>query len=615
MKLISSQYIKWRFIRIPLCVFIVGIILTIIIFKSLEKREGKINQARFENLKQQVENSIQEHINIYDNALHGGLGLFAASKSVEPDEWRAYVESIKISDRYPGIMGMGVAFRVLDKDLQAFTDSHNPQLEFPIEIKSIDQQYHDEHFIVTYIEPYKNNAPARGLDLGSEKDRLSAAILARDTGQGKATELLHLLQLQNKDELGFLYFLPLYEKNQTLKTAEARRKAHIGFIYAAFSVKDFFKNVLTNASDEIDIDVYNGNSTQEKDWLFCKDGFIKSSFEYINPINLGGKTFTLVFNKSADFKSASKTNIFLITFLSFFMTTAVSIIFFLISVELHQRKIITLEIKEQLELSNQKLIQSQKMEAVGQLASDITHDFNNILGGIIGYASMIKSSAAENSTFLKYADRILLSANLGSALMKDLLTFARKDSSKKSSIQVNHVIEDSLKMVGAALQKNIHTTLSLSPKLWTIEADASQLTQVILNLCINARDAMPDGGLIHISTENTLVKSSPWPHINIKPGAYVHISVQDTGSGIPLEIREKIFEAFFTTKGEGKGTGLGLSMVASIIEDHHGKIFLDNEIKKGTLFHILLPVASPIGSDDSDHPEKLLTNDAPIAAR
>lgn len=609
-----SPYLQWKLVKIPLLLLIAGVLLSGLIVYSLLQKQSEIDRIHFDNLVQEVEQLIHERIRIYDNALRGGVGLFAASAEVLPEEWKAYVESLKITERYPGIQGMGVIFKVDDKDLTNFQSYKNPQLEFPIDIQALDHNPLKEHFIITYIEPYEKNKQARGLDIASEETRRTAALKARDSGNASVTEIIDLLQLFGENKKGFLYYLPLYQNKAVLDTLELRQKAHTGFIYAPFSARLFFKNILDQVSNEIDVDIYNSNDISEKNWIYSKDSTNEDDNEKISSIKLADKVFTLTINRSPLFKKSMHYNSWLIFFLSLLMTISVSIIIFLVQLELQQRKIITAEIENKLQITNQKLMQSQKMEAIGQLVSGITHDFNNVLSCITAYASLIKSSAPEQSSFLKYSENILLSADLGAAFMKDLLTFTRKSSSEKKTVQVNTVIKDTLKIAAVALKKNVTTDIHLEPDLWTIQADASQLTQVILNLCINARDAMSQGGQITITTHNRVLREEAWNDIPIQPGCYVHIEVQDTGPGIPVEIRQKIFEPFFTTKGEGKGTGLGLSMVASIIEDHGGKIFLDPHILHGTLFHILLPVASTVAKVD-DPTAKLLTSEAPMAAK
>ncbi|MBP6671565.1 MAG: PAS domain S-box protein [Bacteroidetes bacterium] len=247
------------------------------------------------------------------------------------------------------------------------------------------------------------------------------------------------------------------------------------------------------------------------------------------------------------------------------------------------------DISEQKILQKQ-LIQSQKMEGIGTLAAGIAHDFNNILGIIMGYAALIESHKDNHLKFVSIIDTMTKSCMRGASLVKQLLTFARKTSTNFTSVNISETIIDLSKLLSETFPKSITISVNLTAELPLINADATQLHQVLLNLCVNARDAMTKGGTLTISTE--LVDSNaierPIPKTNAV--RYIKICVNDTGHGIPREIMDRIFEPFFTTKEIGKGTGLGLSVVFGIIEGHDGAIFVDSEPEKGTTFTIYLPV-------------------------
>lgn len=240
----------------------------------------------------------------------------------------------------------------------------------------------------------------------------------------------------------------------------------------------------------------------------------------------------------------------------------------------------------------EQLLHSQKMESVGALAGGIAHNFNNLLTAILGYAELLMEYSDLDNDSKHRVKNIESSARKAGVLVSKLLSFARRDTSEVLPLNLNDIINDSVKLLEGVLDKRIGLKTTLDNSIPTIEADPSQLEQVIMNLMVNARDAMPDGGLITITTRTADVKRDRFDMPTyITPGRYVLLTISDTGCGIPKEITNRIFEPFFTTKEKGKGTGLGLATVYGIIKDHKGYITVQSEVDKGTTFDIYLPVS------------------------
>lgn len=238
----------------------------------------------------------------------------------------------------------------------------------------------------------------------------------------------------------------------------------------------------------------------------------------------------------------------------------------------------------------QQLLQTQKLESIGLMASGIAHDFNNILAAIIPNAELIKISTEEINPNYKRAEIIERSAHRASEIAQRLLTFTRQsDHRNYEPIFLNKVIEDSLDLLEHSIADKIEIVKNFESDLRLIYADEAQVQQIIMNLLLNAADAMPNGGKIEINTEN--YKISEFYQIgSLDPGEYVRLVIKDNGSGIPLEIMSKIFDPFFTTKDIGKGTGLGLSVVYGIVKGLNGHIEVFSKIEEGTHFDIYLPV-------------------------
>ena len=237
-----------------------------------------------------------------------------------------------------------------------------------------------------------------------------------------------------------------------------------------------------------------------------------------------------------------------------------------------------------------QLRQSQKLESLGTLAAGIAHDFNNILGILLGYTSVLPKQHEQPEKFAHSVATMTAAVKRGASMVRQLLTFARKTDVEIISVSINEMIVELSKLLNETLPKTIAIKLSLYDDLPIINADASQIHQVLLNLCVNARDAMPKGGTLSLSTsvvENRQI-SGYFPNASFSH--YVQIRLSDTGIGMDSETRERIFEPFFTTKELGKGTGLGLSVVFGVVKSHQGFINVESEVGYGTTFTIYLPV-------------------------
>jgi signal transduction histidine kinase/ActR/RegA family two-component response regulator len=236
-----------------------------------------------------------------------------------------------------------------------------------------------------------------------------------------------------------------------------------------------------------------------------------------------------------------------------------------------------------------KLMRAQRMENIGQLASGIAHDLNNILAPLTISVDLLGLSQMEPSNPVLLAT---MQANLkrGIDLVKQILTFARGLESQRQMVQLGTIIDELVKLFQETFPRSITVEMSVPKTLWLVDADPTQMHQVLTNLCVNARDAMPHGGQLRITARNQRLEEQEAGQIpELTPGAYVVLEVEDTGMGIPADIRAKIFDPFFTTKEVGKGTGLGLSTSQDIIKNHGGTIRLESEVGTGTRFTLYLP--------------------------
>ena len=245
--------------------------------------------------------------------------------------------------------------------------------------------------------------------------------------------------------------------------------------------------------------------------------------------------------------------------------------------------------RNRLELEGQ-LHQAQKMESIGRLAGGVAHDYNNMLSVILGYAELSLAQAAPGSTMHDNLGEILDAARRSAAITRQLLAFARKQTMEPQVLDLNATVEGMLKILQRLIGEDLELRWLPGDDLWPVHLDPSQVDQLLANLCINARDAIAQGGTILIETENcTLDDEYCRHHAGCRPGDHVRLAVGDTGCGIDAQTKDKIFEPFFTTKSPGQGTGLGLSTVYGIVTQNGGIIDVYSEVGKGTTFSIYLP--------------------------
>ena len=234
--------------------------------------------------------------------------------------------------------------------------------------------------------------------------------------------------------------------------------------------------------------------------------------------------------------------------------------------------------------------QAQKMEAIGQLAAGVAHDFNNLLTAMNGFAEMIQFELEPDDPIQELAGKIRHSGESAAELVRQLLAFSRKQLIEPKVLNLNTLVENMSKILERLIQENISLEAKLAPGLWLVKVDPAQIEQVIVNLAVNARDAMTHGGQLTIETVNVVLDDDyTTQHLEVQPGEYVMLTIRDTGQGMSQKIQEHIFEPFFTTKEMGKGTGLGLATIFGVVKQSGGDIWVQSEEGSGTTFKIYLP--------------------------
>ncbi len=238
--------------------------------------------------------------------------------------------------------------------------------------------------------------------------------------------------------------------------------------------------------------------------------------------------------------------------------------------------------------TEEQLRRSQKMDALGKLTGGIAHDFNNMLGVILGYGELLKSKLDDDSRLMHYVDQINMAGNRARTLTSKLLAFSRNQPAEKKVWNINSILAEDRHMLEKTLTAKVDLVLELSPSLWNVCINRDSFSDAILNMAINAMHAMPEGGSLVIKTENKVLSETSPHALPVSPGDYIQISLIDTGEGMTADIREKVFEPFFSTK-QDKGTGLGLSQVYGFVKQSQGDIQIESEPGSGTRISIYLP--------------------------
>jgi two-component system cell cycle sensor histidine kinase/response regulator CckA len=273
----------------------------------------------------------------------------------------------------------------------------------------------------------------------------------------------------------------------------------------------------------------------------------------------------------------------------------------------HSILVINTDVTEKKRMESQ-FLRAQRMESIGTLAGGIAHDLNNVLSPILMAIDMLQLKTTDEAS-KRWLDVLRTNAQRGADMVRQVLSFARGVEGERVSLQPKHLIKEMVKILRETLPKSIEISFHIPNDLWIISADATQINQVLMNLCVNARDAMPEGGSISIKAENVFVDENyARMHLEAKPGRFVIISVSDTGPGMSPEIQSRIFEPFFTTKEMTKGTGLGLSTALTIVKSHGGFINVYSELHKGSQFSLYLPAIEKPGGIDS----AVLQTDLPL---
>jgi len=611
-------------VGIPLaCVFF----LTIGLFAWVNATEQSGIRAEFEERSKKAGISVQSKLDAALHRVHSLADLYTAV----PDADRATFSTFarRTLELNPGIHSLSWNPRVSGRDRDEF-ESQARASGYPgfriVEKgpggKPAPAAAREEYIVVLHAEPPGSDGIPAGYDIASDPRGRAALRRASETGRPSATGRVHLVR-EKGDEDGVLIFIPVYSSGQAPSGMEDRRRDLRGFAIGAIRVKEIFREALDPHVDpNVRVEVRDEAAPESERVLWAS---VPSTPDAATPaerdprglvesgrIDVGGRAWSIVCRATAPYLVHAHTWRPWITLAGGMLFMGLLAAFLLVvtgqaviierfgaerAAELSaanlslQREIdVRKQAQEELVRKESELRQAQKMEAVGRLAGGIAHDFNNLLTAILGYGNLMDAKLGAASPLREELAEILKAGARATDLTRQLLAFSRRQILVPKVLDLNTVVGDMGNILRRLIGEHIELITRAQPDLGRVRADRSQVEQVIMNLAINARDAMPKGGRLILETRDAdLDAHYAETHPEVHPGPYVMLAVTDTGQGMDVETLAKIFEPFFTTKERGKGTGLGLSTVYGIVKQSGGHIGVYSEPGQGSVFKVYLP--------------------------
>jgi signal transduction histidine kinase/CheY-like chemotaxis protein len=609
----AARITRW----IPPAILAAGLlatgVTTVITWRSAELR----SRLTFEHATEIELRTVEDQFRTYTALLRGGAGLFAANNdTVTLAEFRAYVQRIEFQGLYPGFLGIGFTPTLPAAERERFAARAealgvaNFRVRPPTDNPMISP--------VLFAEPPNpRNQAAIGFDVMSDPVRRDMVERARDTGRPAASARIQLVQeIDANKQAGFLVAMPVYAGGPVPADLVGRREKFLGFVFGAFRADDLFGSILSaEAEEDAAFAVYDG-APGEATLLHRSAGAPSAAAGRLKRearLELGGRTWTVLFEQRISPRRVSPLpEIWLVCGGGLFATALLAFAAF------RQRRIqdeigrLNTSLEARVEARTRELRaaadslrqagaerarmeealrQSQKMEAVGQLTGGLAHDFNNLLAGISGSLEMIETRVGQGRAkdVGKYIAAAQGAARRAAALTHRLLAFSRRQTLAPKAIDANRLVDGMLDLIQRTVGPSVEIRHVGADGLWPALADPSQLENALLNLCINARDAMPDGGRITIETDNRWIDRPQAAALDVPEGPYLALCVSDTGTGMTPEVVARAFEPFFTTKPMGEGTGLGLSMIYGFAKQSGGQVRITSSVGVGTTACIYLP--------------------------
>jgi signal transduction histidine kinase len=453
------------------------------------------------------------------------------------------------------------------------------------------------YFPVYPLLPLDVGEATIGYDMGSSPVRLEAIERSLATGALSASARVDLIQERSAGEYGFLIFSPLF--TDTEKGAHTADQL-LGFVTGVFRISNIVNDVEGQLTqEEISLTLRDITAPPESQELYTlvpqtNGSVVAGAFarifqpaDHVEGFSIGGRYWEITASALPAYM-ADKPPVAALMILAAGLFLALGATAYLIVRQIHSERIRGEQ--ERRALAENQLIRSQKLEAIGQLVGGIAHDFNNLLTSIIGYGELALSEMRAETPVSKYIRVILQSSDKGKGLIRKLLSFSRNQPTHAEPRALQPLVENIMLMLQPVMTARIHMSLEAEPDLPPVSVDSTSFDQLLVNLCVNARDAISGAGQIRIGLSRARLDGRCLACGEPINGDWVMLSVADTGSGMAPSVQAQMFKPFFTTKEDGKGTGLGLPIINNVLHGCRGHILVDSAPGKGTTFKLLFPI-------------------------
>ncbi len=593
------------------------------IFATLESNRHDMEAFRFADGAQEASAAIRQRMTTYVDALYGGVSLFAASEKVTRDEWRRYVDSLHLDDRYPGINGIGYISIVRPDELDSFLAEVRADgfpdfaiRDVPNVAKPPVDPAGDARYIITYIEPISINREAVGLDVSSETNRQDAAQSARDYGVPRITDRIILVQ-DGRHRPGFLLYVPIYRNDAPHDTVHARRMNFKGWIYAPFIAENFFRGVLGNRADSLELTVFEGTTPSSESYIFGPKKTEASSFKLTSVIHLNGRMFTCGWDPGPDFPLAGNESLFNAITLALVPILLAGVVMTLQTSERHANDVANTRTRELRAVNEHLEIQIAERERAEQEAGQareaaeaanaakseflatMSHEIRTPMNGVIGYAELLAESPLSNEQ-KEWAQTIQNSGVALLTIINDILDFSKIEAGQLTleSIPFNpdECSRDVLDILRwQADKKSLRLAVDCEDKVPTrLIGDPTRFRQILLNLASNA---------VKFTEQGSVTVSLRWSRFG-----RLLVRVKDTGMGIPEDKLNRLFRRFSqvdsTTTRRFGGTGLGLAICRRLVLLMSGRIGVRSEPGSGTIFWFVAPFEEAAADLESARPDE-----------
>jgi signal transduction histidine kinase/ActR/RegA family two-component response regulator len=597
----------------PIGVFVIGLMAALLVaIKLSDINEDRLDE-RFEHSADMAVSSIESRIDMQMTLLHGTAGLFHSSDSVTSQDFHTYIDWLDLENNYRGVLGVGyVAMAPTREDLTEMASLFQQSRD--VDFEAWPEGERPAYSTVLFLEPRTiNNIETIGFDMLSEETRREAMMRAARTGETIMSGRVELLQeIDGEKQPGFLIYTPLFAN-----ASAERAGTPYGWVYSPLRAPDLFREVFPhNANADLAVSIYDGAASPDN--LLFRSAEINGDEPYrrVERLTLAGHEWTVevvalpAFSQSATVLVPWVVSLggafvaLLLALLSYQQVRAAGRIEQKVRLRTAELKAANTRLRDEVVArakAESEVQRMQRMESLGQLTGGIAHDFNNMLAVVMGNLELARANIRDPERLEKLIHRAIVGALRASDLTQRLLAFARRQPLTPSKVDVNDLVSEMSEMLERTIGKQVNFSTELADDLWPTLVDGNQLENALLNLVINARDAMQEGDNLIIRTSNRIHRISEGGP-GTEPVECVCISVCDTGSGMSPEVREQALEPFFTTKEIGKGTGLGLSQVFGFARQSGGDLEIETREGDGTTIRIFLPrlQGADTGNDGKD---------------